>query len=100
MSTKEFNSAPGWALAHHAMTYESISDADFYQANEIRGSVIAYKADGSGSKPARVKLDAGAAGFNLSAYMTPARARKLAAALIEAADVCEQFEAQQAEVEA
>lgn len=93
----KFNSAIGFALAHHALIYESISDAEFYKPDSIRGSVVAYKADDS-DKPARVKLGASSSGFELSAYMTPARARKLAAALVEAADICEQFEAQQAKV--
>lgn len=97
MSTTLFKSAPGWALAHYAMNYESISDAETYLADATRGSVFAYKADGS-AEPARIKLSAEAAGFSLGAHMTPACARKLAAALIEAADVCEQFEKQQAEV--
>lgn len=95
MST-QFESAPGWALAHHTMVYESISDAEIHTPDAVRGYVTAYKSDDD-DKSARVKLGANSSGFSLSAYMTPARARKLAAALIEAADICEQFEAQQAE---
>lgn len=88
----------GWALAEHVMLYESISDADQYKAGDVTGIVTAYKHSGD-DRPAAVKFGALSAGFEMGSWMSPARARRLAAALVKAAEICEQFEAQQAEVE-
>lgn len=86
----------GWALAEHTMMFESISDADQFKADSVTGVVAAYKHSGD-DLPASIKFSGSSAGFEMGAWMSPACARKLAAALIKAADICEQFEAQQTE---
>lgn len=88
----------GWALAEHVLLYESISDADQFKANHVDGTVTAYK-HSDNDLPASIKFSASSAGFGMGTWMSPACARKLAAALIKAADICEQFEAQQTEVQ-
>lgn len=88
----------GWALAEHSMMYESISDADQFKADSVTGVVTAYKHNDD-DLPASIKFRASSAGFEMGAWMSPTCARKLAAALVKAAEICEQFEAQQAEAQ-
>jgi len=74
----------------------SISDADTFHADLLKARVRALKSKRAQTTPA-VTLDLRTGQWSVDADMTPTRARTLAAALIEAADIVDQFTAHQAE---
>ena len=74
----------------------SISDADTYHADLLKAQVRAVKSKRAQSTPA-VTLELRTGQWSVHADMTPTRARTLAQALIEAADIVDQFTAHQAE---
>ena len=74
----------------------SISDADTYHADLLKARVRAVKSKRAQSTPA-VTLELRTGQWSVDADMTPTRARTLAQALIEAADIVDQFTAHQAE---
>ena len=74
----------------------SISDADRYHADLLKARVRAVKSKRAQSTPA-VTLELRTGQWSVNADMTPTRARTLAQALIEAADIVDQFTAHQAE---
>lgn len=74
----------------------SISDADTYHADLLQARVRAVKSKRAQSTPA-VTLELRTGKWSVDADMTTTRARTLAAALIEAADIVDQFTAHQAE---
>ena len=74
----------------------SISDADTYHADLLKARVRAVKSKRAQSTPA-VTLELRTGQWSVNADMTPTRARTLAQALIEAADIVDQFTAHQAE---
>ena len=74
----------------------SISDADPYRPDIVEASVWAVHARNS-QAAAAVSLDIESGPWSVNPDMSPARARALAAALIEAADIVDQFTAHQAE---
>ena len=74
----------------------SISDADTFHADLLKARVRAMKYKRAQSTPA-VTLDLHTGQWSVDADMTPTRARALAAALTEAADIVDQFTAHQAE---
>ncbi len=74
----------------------SIGDADLYHPNMVKADVWAMHAK-NGPGVAAVSLDVDSGPWGVTAEMTPARARTLAQALIEAADIVDQFTARQAE---
>ena len=74
----------------------SISDADTYHADLLKARVRAVKSKRAQSTPA-VTLELRTGQWSVHADMTPTRARTLAQALIEAADIVDQFTAHQAE---
>lgn len=74
----------------------SISDADTYHADLLKARVRAVKSKRAQPTPA-VTLELRTGQWSVDADMTPTRARTLAQALIEAADIVDQFTAHQAE---
>ena len=74
----------------------SISDADTYNADLLEARVRAVKSKRAQSTHS-VTLELRTGQWSVDADMTPTRARALAAALIEAADIVDQFTAHQAE---
>ena len=74
----------------------SISDADTYHADLLKARVRAMKSKRAQSTPS-VTLELRTGQWSVDADMTPTRARTLAQALIEAADIVDQFTAHQAE---
>ena len=74
----------------------SISDADTFHADLLKARVRAVKSKRAQSTPA-VTLELRTGQWSVDADMTPTRARTLAQALIEAADIVDQFTAHQAE---
>ena len=74
----------------------SISDADTFHADLLKARVRAMKSKRAQSTPA-VTLELRTGQWSVDADMTPTRARTLAQALIEAADIVDQFTAHQAE---
>ena len=74
----------------------SISDADTFHADLLKARVRAMKHKRAHTTPA-VTLELRTGQWSVDADMTPTRARALAAALIEAADIVDQFTAHQAE---
>jgi len=74
----------------------SISDADTFHADLLKARVRAVKSKRAQSAPA-VTLELRTGQWSVDADMTPTRARTLAQALIEAADIVDQFTAHQAE---
>ncbi len=74
----------------------SISDADTFHADLLKARVRAMKYKRAHTTPA-VTLELRTGQWSVDADMTPTRARALAAALIEAADIVDQFTARQAE---
>ena len=73
----------------------SISDADPYRPDIVEASVWAVHARNDPAAAA-VSLDIESGPWSVNPDMSPARARALAAALIEAADIVDQFTARQA----
>ena len=74
----------------------SISDADTFHADLLKARVRAMKSKRAQPTPA-VTLELRTGQWSVDADMTPTRARTLAQALIEAADIVDQFTAHQAE---
>ena len=74
----------------------SISDADTFHADLLEARVRAMKDKRAHTTPA-VTLELRTGQWSVDADMTPTRARTLAQALIEAADIVDQFTAHQAE---
>ena len=74
----------------------SISDADTFHADLLEARVRAMKDKRAQPTPA-VTLELRTGQWSVDADMTPTRARTLAQALIEAADIVDQFTAHQAE---
>ena len=74
----------------------SISDADTYHADLLKARVRAVKSKRAQPTPS-VTLELRTGQWSVDADMTPTRARTLAQALIEAADIVDQFTAHQAE---
>lgn len=95
--SKKFKSAPGWLLAEHTLTCRCSDDATD-QGSSHTASVTAYKSERLGDEKAYVKLGIWGAGFDVSSKMTPATARTISQALLEAAEICEAFDTQQTAV--
>lgn len=92
--SKQFKSAPGWLLAEHTLVSQRSDDA-VNPGGSQTASVVAYKSDRFDDAHAYVKLGIWGAGFDVSSKMTPATARIVAQALLEAAVICEAFDIQQ-----
>lgn len=85
----------GYDLTRYVMSAEQLNDGDRYHTNLIDGSVKATKFTGQEIAFVDMSLNSGPA--SMSVRMSPNNARALADALIEAADIVEQFTAHQAE---
>lgn len=92
-SARKFENEPDdfWALNHQTASRIALNDCT---RNDQFASVSAQSGRGS-SSPAYVFLIINGAGFSMHGANTPESTRALAAALIEAADLCEAFEAEQ-----
>ena len=94
-AVNNFGSSESFDLGVDVFSH-SISDADTYHADLLKAQVRAVKSKRAQPTPA-VTLDLRTGQWSVHADMTPTRARTLAQALIEAADIVDQFTAHQAE---
>ena len=91
----EINPPPGYALRSTTLeAFTAFNDAAQCKPGQVMATVCATKF--TDSIAAYVDLSLSTGGFDARSHMKPATARIIAASLIEAANICDAYEAAQA----